>query len=185
MNRTRRLIRAAVVVDGAGVRAAPGAVLFEENRIIAAGTPASIGQPGDARVLDLPDAVVFPALVNAHCHLDLSHIGPLPYGGEFALWAESVRERRAVVDKDIRRSVECGVALSRAGGTALIGDIAGARSLTPLYSLRASGLAGVSYLEVFGIGRGQTAAAALLQQAVESCPALENGVALGLQPHAP
>ena len=94
----RTLIRAALVVDGQGLRASPGAVLLENSRILACGEPATIGQPSGATLTDLPNAVVLPALVNVHCHLDLSHIGPMPLDSDFVSWIEQLRLARAETD---------------------------------------------------------------------------------------
>jgi aminodeoxyfutalosine deaminase len=195
----RVLLRGAMVVDGRGVRAAPGALLLEGARCLAAGTPQAIGQPAHAEVIDLPDMVMMPALVNAHAHLDLSHIGPMAYAREngvsqqgdggkssaFVRWVDVIRARRRSTEQEIGAAVRQGVELGQKGGTAIIGDIAGARSLTAVSALRASGLAGVSFLEVFGVGRRQQEAIVALRDAVESTAQWENGVRLGLQPHAP
>jgi cytosine/adenosine deaminase-related metal-dependent hydrolase len=78
-----------------------------------------------------------------------------------------------------------GIALARAGGTAIVGDIAGVGSRVPLGELRRAGMRGVSFLEVFGIGWRQEKAIQTLRRAVDEIPADEDGVRLGLQPHAP
>ncbi|MHC4946935.1 MAG: amidohydrolase family protein [Planctomycetota bacterium] len=179
------LYRAAAVADGAGVAAAPGAVLARGREIVAAGAPASIGAVADARRVDLPRAVIVPALVNAHCHLDLSHIGPIPYGGDFAAWLETVRAGRHRDASAIHASVQEGVRLSEAGGTCLVGDVAGAGSPVPARALRAGRLGGVSYVEVFGLGTRQAAAIETLRAAVAGGTGPVGGVRTGLQPHAP
>ncbi len=176
-----------MIIDADAVCAAPGALLIENDAIVAAGAPETIGAPADAEVIDRPDAVILPALVNAHCHLDLTAIGPLPYGGDFVEWVGAVRRRRPADDDAIDAAVTRGIAFARAGGTGLAGDIAGAGSPVPLAVMRREGLRGVSYRELFGVGRGQAAAiraiAAAAGEAREA--AHENGVTLGLQPHAP
>jgi cytosine/adenosine deaminase-related metal-dependent hydrolase len=182
---TRTLITAPMLVDGDRIRAAPGALLIDGERIVAAGSPQSIGRPEGVASIDEPRAVLIPALVNAHCHLDLSHIGPAPFTGSFVSWAERLRGRRATAAAEIAAAVRRGVALSRAGGIGLVGDIAGTGSPVPIRELRRLGMPGVSYLEVFGIGRRQTKAIAALRRAVEEIPPEEDGVRLGLQPHAP
>ncbi|MFB3137723.1 MAG: amidohydrolase family protein [Phycisphaerales bacterium] len=188
MGGRRTLIRAGLVVDSEGCRAGPGAVLMDGPRIGAAGAPAAIGRPSGARTVDLPDAVVLPGLVNVHCHLDLSHIGPVPFGGDFVDWIDQVRLKRAGDDQAIAASVRRGIDLARAGGTALVGDIAGAGSLIPIRELRAAGLAGVSFLEVFGVGRRQGNAIRALTEAVKfesNRDGSQDGLRLGAGPHAP
>jgi cytosine/adenosine deaminase-related metal-dependent hydrolase len=180
------LVRAAGVVDARRVDARPGAVLLAEGRVVASGAVEDVGAVAGARIVDLPRELVIPPLVNAHAHLDLSHLGPRPFGGDFATWIDGIRAGRAAGEPELTAAVERGVELALSGGTAFVGDIAGAGSTTPLRVLRASPLRGVSFLEVFGIGRGQPAAVERLRAAAAGDPAgAERGVRLGLQPHAP
>ncbi len=185
LSKERTLYRAAMAVDADRVFESPGAVLVESNQIVAVGSPEGIGECEDARVVDMPDAVLIPALVNTHCHLDLSHLGPMPFDRDFVGWAEMIRQNRSQTNADIAASVRRGVELSRVGGTAIVGDIAGAGSTVSLNELRSSVLAGVSYLEVFGNGVRQAKAVQTLAKAVAEIPAVESDVSLGLQPHAP
>jgi cytosine/adenosine deaminase-related metal-dependent hydrolase len=174
-----------MVVDAAGCTARPGAVLIDGPRIVAAGGPAAIGLPADAELRELPDAVVLPALVNTHCHLDLSHLGPRSFQGDFVRWLDEVRAERAADDETTARAVRRGVELARAGGTALVGDIAGMGSEVPIRVLRAAGLGGVSFFEVFGVGRRQERAIRTLTEAARRPDRCDRGVRQGVQPHAP
>jgi len=180
------LDRASLVIDGAGVDAAPGVVLRRGAAVIAAGEPESIGVPEDARIVEHAAMALLPALGNAHAHLDLSELPPEPFDGDFAAWLARVRDfRRALDVPRARRSTALGAALCRAGGTALVGDIAGA----PLGAgaaevLRESGLEGVSFVEVFGVGATSDAALRVID-GVGRDAASTGGVRLGLQPHAP
>lgn len=185
MNPDRVLVRAAFIVDARGVLASPGAALVEDGRILAAGTPQAVGAVPDAKLLDRPGAAVIPALVNAHAHLDLSHIGLVKYGGSFIEWIKEVRARRAMTEQAIAESMERGIALSRRGGTAIVGDIAGVSSSVPMRLLREQGLAGISFMEVFGLGARHGLAIEAIRRAVDRGPARQSGVALGIQPHAP
>ncbi|MCH7797918.1 MAG: amidohydrolase family protein [Planctomycetes bacterium] len=167
----------------------PAAILIEGgDRILAAGQPAQIGAVPDARQVHLPDMLVLPALVNAHCHLDLSHLDPEPYGGDFALWLDGIRRRRVVDDELIAAAVRRGIELTRAGGTAIVGDIAGGASEIPARELRAAGIGGVSYLELIGVGNSRCRALETLDAAaawLPSGPADPGGLSMGLSPHAP
>jgi len=212
MSRGRTLIRAAMVVDGDAVRASPGALLVEDDVILAAGSPQSVGAPADATIVDAAQEVLIPALVNTHCHLDLTHIGPVPYAGDFIGWIDRVRTSRATEPDAVASSVRRGVRLSRAGGTAVVGDIAGAGSIVPAESMRAEGLAGVSYVEFFGIGRREGDGIAAMRRGLsadvvgaalggasggaaggvsggvsrgDSGGISGGGVRIGVQPHAP
>jgi cytosine/adenosine deaminase-related metal-dependent hydrolase len=181
----RQLITAAMVVDGAGVRAAPGALLLEGRSVVAAGSPQAIGDAAGAARLEMPGAIVMPALVNAHAHLDLTHMPRIPFDGDFAAWIDRVRGGRAADDDAIEASVRRGIELSLAGGTALIGDIGGAGSTVPLQVLRESPLGGVGFIEVFGIGSARQRGLALIKRIVSEAVADAGAVRLGLQPHAP
>ncbi len=188
MNQNRILFRAAMIADGDGIWAKPGAVLVEDGRIVASGRPEEIGEAGEGtecRVVDLPKSVILPGLVNVHCHLDLSYLGPRQYSGDFAEWVGELQAGRARTDEEIDAAVRRGVELSRAGGTAMVGDIAGIGSMQPVRTLRESGMAGVSFLEVFGLGDRQAQTVGVMRRAVGENSAWENGVGFGLQPHAP
>lgn len=141
-----------------------------------------------AERVDLPDRVVAPALVNAHAHLDLTHIGPQPMGeGGFAGWIDMVRRGRHAGDADIASSVREGVELLLRGGTAAVGDIAGSvggvASLAPARVLDGVAMAGVSYLEFFALSPdGSPGLDAAMERAGGFQPV---HLRLGLEPHAP
>lgn len=178
------LIRASAVIDAAGTSCAPGAVLVDEGRVVAAGDPAAIGMPDGVLVQDCPDAVLVPGLVNAHTHLDLTLVGPRPYSGSFTDWISLVRAERPVDDGAIADAVRAGIELSAAGGTAALGDIAGVGSLIPGGVMDDAGVRGVSYVEFFGIGDRAAAAVEAIEALVAAPPAWST-VRFGLQPHAP
>ena len=185
----RVLVVAARVLDAegrGGGRHGPGAVLLGGGSIVAAGAPSAIGRPVDARVMELPAAVVVPALVNAHCHLDLSHLEPSPYEGDFVGWIDAVRRGRATDDAAIAASMRRGLALARSGGTAFVGDIAGFGSTIPLREIAAGGMAGVSFLEVLGAGAREAAALeAVARIGRAAARHIAGPVRAGISPHAP
>lgn len=208
-------IDAAAVADAALGVIAPASVLLRVHRngvggaskgrveVLAVGEPSALDtpplsdMPAPDRRLALPDRLLMPALVNAHAHLDLSHLGPMPHDPNdgFVAWVERVRAGRRDTPEGIAESVRLGVELSVAGGTVAVGDVAGAAGgrLTdaPARVLASSPLAGVSFLEFFGIGRTAASTAERLerftrdelgplQDAVGRAP-----VRVGWQPHAP
>lgn len=180
----RRLFRAAGIID-AHRSCAPGAILVDRNVVVAAGSPESIGRIDDVDMIDESSSILLPALVNAHAHLDLSHLPPEPYSGDFTTWIGSIRARRLTEPEAIRRTVEHGAGLARAGGTGIIGDIAGIGSLAPLEGLRSAGLAGVGFVEVFGLGAASAEAAIRRFDEAAARWGSEGDVRLGCQPHAP
>jgi cytosine/adenosine deaminase-related metal-dependent hydrolase len=144
-----------------------------------------------ATTIERPRSLLLPGLVNAHTHLDLTHIGPREYDQRagFAGFVETVRRERWTLAADIRRSVREGVALSLAGGVVAVGDIAGAPAgrptLAAYFELASSALRGVSFVEFFAIGKGERPARERLTQVLSDAPDFGRGVQLGLQPHAP
>lgn len=204
------------VADAAGTTATPGALLValtrpepigvsgpvtavwsERATVLAAGRrdevvshPAAAG----ARVFELAGCVLLPGLVNAHAHLDLTHIGPRAYDRErgFVGFVSTISRERRLDAEGIRESVRRGVELSIAGGVVAVGDIAGMAGGVPRFEpydeLSGSVLKGVSYIEFFSFGTRERvgveatieALAGLLDQGLR-----EGAIRIGVEPHAP
>lgn len=198
------LIPATYRIDAAGaidasarpISVAPASILLDfvpgRIRVLATDSPAGVDRhpaASGATRIHLPSSLITPAFVNAHTHLDLTHIGPQPRSG-FAPFVDLVRARRHFDPALIRESVLLGARLSIAGGVAAVGDIAGAvrggASIEPFLALRDSGLAGVSFLEFFAIGESIPRALARMDAVADEALALPaSPVRFGLQPHAP
>lgn len=196
------------VLDAHGTFAAPGSLLVEfadrpgsifPARVLAVGRPGDVdaheaSRASDLKTISRPDAVLIPGLVNAHTHMDLTHIGPQPHdpAAGFMPWIDMIRTRRETEPERIAASVRRGIELSLAAGTVAVGDIAGAvraqMTFQPWETLRKSPLIGVSWLEFFGIGKGiarsQEMLARLTPEIITAAHA-DPRVRLGLQPHAP
>ncbi len=140
-----------------------------------------------------PLPIACPGFVNAHTHLDLTHVGPraFPEGATFADWAgEVIRARHEI---DARASTEEGVRRSLAGGVVAVGDIAGDHNTVPSEVVLGSALGGVSFLELFGIGDGEESAlneldgrtAKLASLAQRFAGSGGGGAGLSYSPHAP
>jgi len=193
-------VRAAAAMDDRGVIAHPAEILLCDGRIVSVGTDrrAAGGDSdggarpyGDAvRMVELPDCVVIPGLINAHTHLDLTAIGPvaIPSGEttdeRFGGWLAAVRAARLTEPRDVRASVTAGVTLARRGGTAFVADIAGGRPDDVIETLRASAMAGMAFAEVFGLGSRQAAAMESVTAMMNRLSPEEGGFRVGLQPHA-
>ena len=162
--------------------------LRREGRVWHILKPSEIG--GGARVIDvdLPSKAIMPAFANAHTHLDLTHVGPRPHDPAdpdgFASWIRMVIANRATDAEAIRASVRDGLSRSLRGGVVAVGDIAGIGRIEPVEELRASPLAGVSFVEFFGLGERQQATSDAMRALAERGPVVAEGVRLGLQPHA-
>jgi len=208
-------IDAACIADADSVHHAPGSILlrleharthpdrFVANVEAADSRPNVDTHPAAHHALRLacPDSVILPGLINAHTHLDLTHVGPRPYDpeGGFAAWARMVRDARRTDDDGIAAAVRSGIELCLAAGTVAVGDIAGSPpgslTLAAYRALRAGPLAGVSFLEVLGIGSGEVAARARVDRVLhdheqelgfrtDSGTGVDS-IRFGLSPHAP
>lgn len=191
---TRRVVLCGAVADHRGVLAAPGAVVLEGLRIVACGSPSQVGRIGEGAVESRPTQVVIPATVNAHAHLDLTAIGPRPFAGSFESWLDGVRRARlAMTADDVDASVAQGVRASLAAGVAAVGDIAGLHAEQPsLTWLRRAGLAGCSFVELFGLGTREAAAVDAIERRARATRGDATGqhpdwrmARQGVQPHAP
>lgn len=191
-------------LDGAGavdaaprpLALAPASLLLEVSatgiRLLAVDAPPQIDtHPASARALriDLSECVLTPRFVNAHTHLDLTHVGPKP-PSSFAAFVDLVRSNRRVEAAEIRDSVLRGVRLSVDGGVGAVGDIGGAvrggASIECFRALHDSGLAGVSFVEFFAMGDSLGRALERADGVVKEALAMPPGRArIGLQPHAP
>ncbi len=163
---------------------------FERVRVLAAGERTDVDQhplAENAEYINLPGRTLLPALVNAHTHLDLTSVGPRPYEPEegFASWISMVRESRPRDPGAIQDAVLRACGLSRAGGVAMVGDIAGDWTGEPGDALRRSGMWGVSFLEVFGLGEREAASIDRLTEMVGGFCRRHERVKPGIQPHAP
>lgn len=171
------LVRADAIADHRGVIAAPGAILLRDGHVVEAAAPQALGRVPDAKVVDV-GGLVIPALVNAHAHLDLSGPGPAPRRSSFVEWVDEVvwPTRLGADDNDIARDVAIGVERSLAGGCGAIGDIAGSAAAQEAFLT--SGMEGVSFLEVFGLGDR-------VADTTERIEEMLRGPRRGVQPHAP
>lgn len=183
----RTVVRLGAAADAERMLA-PAAAVLQGGDVVAVDAPEAIGRI-DAPVVDRSAHVALPPLVNAHAHLDLTSVGTVPFDGTFADWAGRVRQRRASNPRDIAASVHEGARRSAAGGTGFIGDIAGNFGLSALEALRdaapATGLEGVSFVEVFGIGTSSARGVDFLRDLAGRAPAERHGIRLGASPHAP
>jgi aminodeoxyfutalosine deaminase len=124
-----------------------GFVRVENGSIqeIGQGTPAGVDE-----VRDYGSGVIFPALVNAHTHLELSALkGRISTHNGFSSWVKDLIEKRALLSSDtLREASEIGIREILASGCGAVGEIS-SLGLT-LESVRKSGLAGVWFREFIG-----------------------------------
>ncbi len=151
-----RVLAAPYLFTGEGDALRDGAVALDGDTVVAVGPRGAIeARFGPAEGLD---AIILPALVNAHTHLELSHLRGRVSGGEgLAPWVQRLVAVRlahpacdlAALDEALRELSEAGVAA--------VGDVT--NTLAPLQPLARAGLAGTLYHEVFGFSSARIEAA--------------------------
>ena len=164
-----------------------GAVLFEGERITAVGSFPTLRHHA-ATVIDYGDAVILPPLVNAHCHLELSHFPQWAIAcnestapASFVGWIRRlIRVRRQVGIESYPAAVTAGIQQLLAAGTGAVGDIL--TSPGALDPLLASPLYGRIFFETIGLDEERFAPA--LEAAVASARSLAFPLRGGLSPHA-
>ena len=137
------------------IAAAPirdGWVAVDAGRVVSCGGPANWAPcTPDEHVI--PGAAILPALVNAHTHLELSHLrGRVPPAPAFSRWVGSLMAmRRRYPDaaaEEIVAGARAGIDEARAAGTGLVGDVSNTLISAPL--LREAGLPARIFHELLG-----------------------------------
>lgn len=174
-----------------GARAADYRVLAAAPRSEVDAMLAARGATAVERI-DRTGCTLLPGLTNAHTHLDLTHIGALPFDRQagFLSFVKQVLSQRLADPADIARSVDRGVRLCLQGGVVAVGDIAGVANgqptLAPSDALAASPLHGHAYIEFFAIGTSELANCAnLITIMGEAATRRYERIRVGISPHAP
>jgi len=132
---------------------------------------------------------LLPALVNAHTHLELSHLhGRVPAGQSFDAWVRALMALRRAEPRrdgpDVVAAAERAIAQARACGTGLVGDVGNTLVSVPL--LRAAGMPAQVFYELIGFGTEDPAGQVTAARArIEELGVESEGVRIGLAPHAP
>ena len=139
---------------------------------------------GQGVTVHFPSAAVIPGLVNAHIHLDLTHLGGrCPPGADFTGWLRIViRLRRASTPEEVQAGIRAGVAESLAAGVTTVGDIDGGGDAAQI--LAQQPLRAVVFRELLGL---PAVSAERSRAEAERWLAQPAGgrVLRGLSPHAP
>jgi cytosine/adenosine deaminase-related metal-dependent hydrolase len=166
-----------VPVDGAAVP--DGGVAVEDGRIVGVGPANELA--GERRTF--ADAVIVPAFVNAHSHLEYTVYAGFGDGFAFPPWIDlHVTRKRRLAEGDAVAIAKLGAAECLRSGIATIGDA----SFTGAAALACAdlGLAGIVYLEVFGDDPDAALGHfAQLHEHVDG--ALSERLVAGVSPHAP
>ena len=159
---------------------------------VAAGRVAWVGRTGDqgdpgGPVHDLGPGVLLPGLVNAHCHLELSHLGgQVPLEGGFVPWVEAVVEARGrFADADVSEATAAAIRSLEERGTVAVGDVSNA--VAHLGPLAASRLDAVVFQELLAWdpARAEASLTWAEERARAVAARLRPGIEVRLAAHAP
>ncbi len=180
-------LRAAVVHPITAPPIQDGAVLVsDDGRIAAVGPHSNVPTPSGCTLLEFPDGLLVPGLVNCHTHLELTHLAGQNLETDFTAWIRRIRELKdgtppeAFVAAAVR-----GVRDGWAAGVTTVADTgstgAAARALAQL------GGRGIVYQEVFGPDpSGRDHSMDELRSALAAVrPYASANVRVGVSPHAP
>ncbi|MDZ4819637.1 MAG: amidohydrolase family protein [Planctomycetota bacterium] len=163
-----------------------GVLTIDGSRIVAIEPYSNSSHAAKSDVIDLGDVAILPGLVNAHTHLEFSHLQqPLGTRGMvFPEWiAAVVRNRQSVGADALTNPILAGIQESLTCGVTTVGDIA---QRSPIGIDAALELQ--SFLELRSpMQSGIDAAVTLATQAIEDLQSTEprSLYQLGLSPHAP
>jgi cytosine/adenosine deaminase-related metal-dependent hydrolase len=182
----RGVWRASWVLPIAAPPIANGAVAVEDGRIAWVG-PAAEAPAGGGASIDLGEGVLMPGTVNAHCHLELSHLaGRLPADRGFVGWIEAVVQQRGQSSRDeVRERAGAGIRALESCGTAAVGDVSNA--LDHLDLLERSRLQAVVFHELIAWdpARAEEVVRAAIARVAEAGARLNGRVRVRLAAHAP
>ncbi len=180
------LLRARVVLPIRRPPIADGAVVVSGQRIAAVGTWRSLRYRYAGEVHDLGDVVLLPGLVNAHCHLDYTHMaGMFPPQKRFCDWIKLITTEKAHwTFSDYAEAWLDGARMLLRSGTTTVADIEAVPELLPDV-WTATPLRVISFLEMTGV-RSRRQPELILQEALEKIDTLPlHRCSAALSPHAP
>jgi cytosine/adenosine deaminase-related metal-dependent hydrolase len=156
---------------------------------ITAGRISGIGVGSAPESIDLGRAVILPALVNVHTHLELSYLyDRVPPGTAFIEWVRTLmalrRQHPDPASPDILVAARRAIAAARASGTGLLGDVSNTLVTVPL--LREAGMPAQVFHELLGFNvEDPVARVGAGAAAVAAAAADDREVRVTLAAHAP
>jgi aminodeoxyfutalosine deaminase len=180
------LLRARLVLPVSGPLVCNGAVLISGNRIAAVGRWRDLPQPGPGKTLDLGDAILMPGLINAHCHLDYTHMaGQLIAPKLFSDWLKLITTAKGGwSDADYAQSWLDGAKMLVRTGTTTVADMEAVADLLPKL-WKSTPLRVFSFLEMISV-KPERHPSRVLQHAAAVIEGLRSSrCRAGLSPHAP
>jgi cytosine/adenosine deaminase-related metal-dependent hydrolase len=176
-------LRAPLLLREPGDVVADACVVVSGGRIAYAG-PWAPGH-GEGPVMDLPETLITPGLVNAHTHLHLSYLaGRMPRPRSFVSWLIEMAPRVRLAPAGLQReSLRRGAEACLAAGVTTVGDVVGRWEVAPEHSR--TSVRKVVFLELLGLSTKNAADA--VHRVAGFLARLPAGETLtpALAPHAP
>jgi cytosine/adenosine deaminase-related metal-dependent hydrolase len=163
-----------------------GAVVLSGKRIRAVGQWRDLARSNSGASVDLGEVILMPGLVNAHCHLDYTHMGgQISPPRLFIDWLKLITSTKAQWNtEEYTASWLAGAQMLLSNGTTTVVDIEAVPELLPGV-WNSTPLRVISLLEMIGI-TSRRPPEAVLQQTIDKAAGLAHKrCAIGLSPHAP
>jgi len=148
-------LTASHIIPIEGPDLSPGVIEIEEDTIIRLGGKELLQHARPDDILDLGDMVLLPGFVNAHCHLELTSLGPLEMATDagqrpFVPWIrELVKKKNNLESAEVETGIQEGIKTLMQSGVTTIGDHISFN--TPWKTIVESPLRGKLFGEVLGI----------------------------------
>jgi len=166
-----------------------GAILIDGEKILDVGDAATLKKTHrDAQLHQFPNSIILPGLINAHAHLELTHLTrePAPTGGLAPWLIRVIRQNtfpQGELEKIVAKSIAKAVKQCIQFGVSTVGEISRNCRLTRSILSR-SPLRVVSFGEIQAMGQRRNLLEERLAIAADTTDASAN-LRIGISPHAP
>jgi aminodeoxyfutalosine deaminase len=180
------ILRARTILPVSAPPIPDGAVVISLRRIRAVGRWRDLRRHLSGRASDLGDVLLLPGLVNAHCHLDYTHMaGLIPPMRSFTDWIKSINAHKGDwSDAEFAASWREGARMLIESGTTTVADIEAMPCLLPA-AWKDTPLRVLSFLEMIGVRPHRKPSAILAETLTQARGINGPHQHLGLSPHAP
>lgn len=180
------MLTASWLLPVAGPPLRHGRVAVSAGRVVWVGPDGAADQP-QGPVRDLGPGVLLPGLINAHCHLELSHLcGQLDDARGFVDWVEALVARRSrATEQERAEATATAIRFLESRGTVAVADVSNAGAHAE--ALAAAQIDGVILLELLAWdpSRADATLAWAETRKAEIAARLRPGLSVLLAAHAP
>lgn len=180
------LLRARIVLPVSKPPIEDGAVRISGGRITFAGRWKDVPSSERTEVFDLGEVILLPGLINAHCHLDYTHMaGLIPQPRDFSHWIKSIVALKGSWSaEEFKASWLTGAEALLRGGVTTVADVEALPELIPAL-WQTTPLRVISFRELIHF-RDPRGAREMVNKAVAEWANLpDTSDRVGLSPHAP